>query len=49
MSGAFLLLAFGYLMVFQQYFVHDASLLDNIGDLTRVVGLVLLLVAVFAG
>jgi hypothetical protein len=49
MSGAFLLLAFGYLMVFQQYFVHDATLLDNIGDLIRVIGLGFLLVAVFAG
>ncbi len=49
MSTSFLLLAFGYLMIFQQYFVPNASFLDNIGDVIRVFGLVVLLIAVFIG
>jgi hypothetical protein len=48
MSVAFLFLAFGYLMIFQKYFMDDSALIDNIGDGLRLVGLASLLVAVFA-
>jgi hypothetical protein len=49
MSIAFMLVAFGYLMIAQQYFVSDSGLFDNIGDLTRMLGLCVLLLAVFGG
>ena len=51
MGMSFLLLAFGYVMIFQQYFVaaNSSQHFDNIGDIIRVVGLITLLVAVLAG
>lgn len=48
MSFAFLFLAFGYLMIFQKYFIADSTIIDNIGDILRLAGLGCLLVAVFA-
>ena len=49
MSAAFMLIAFGYLMIAQQYFVNNANLFDNIGDITRMIGLFVLLLAVIGG
>jgi hypothetical protein len=49
MGVSFVLLGFGYLMVVQQYFIAGTSLLDNIGDIIRMFGLLTLLVAVFIG
>lgn len=51
MGLSFLLLAFGYVMIFQQYFftASNAVHFDNIGDIIRVFGLVTLLVAVLVG
>jgi len=49
MSIAFMLIAFGYLMIAQQYFVANADLFDNIGDITRMLGLCVLLLAVVGG
>jgi hypothetical protein len=51
MSTAFLLLSFGYLLIFQQYLAsgpHQA-LFDNVGDMIRVVGLLALLAAILIG
>ncbi len=44
-----MLLAFGYLALFQQYFTPNQLFLDNVGDIIRLVGLVSLLAAVLAG
>ncbi|GAC1374492.1 MAG: hypothetical protein NVSMB44_42740 [Ktedonobacteraceae bacterium] len=44
-----LLLTIGQWLVFQKYFVAAGALIDNIGDITRLVGLVILLVAVIIG
>lgn len=49
MGISFMLLAFGYLLIFQQYFVTDSILLDDMGDITRMAGLVTLLTAVIGG
>jgi len=49
MSISFFLLALGYLMVVQQYFITGTSAFDNAGDIIRMFGLTTLLVAVFAG
>lgn len=51
MGLSFLLLAFGYVMIFQQYFFTSANAVhfDNIGDIIRVFGLITLLVAVLVG
>ena len=51
MGMSFLLLAFGYVMIFQQYFFSSSNALhfDNIGDIIRVFGLITLFVAVLAG
>jgi hypothetical protein len=51
MGLSFLLLAFGYLMIFQQYFVavSNGQHFDNIGDIIRIFGLTTLLAAVLAG
>lgn len=49
MGVAFLFLGIGYLVIFQQYFIPNAMLLDNIGDITRLVGLLALLYAVLRG
>jgi hypothetical protein len=43
MSISFLLLAFGYLIIANKYFVPDAALFDNAGDITRMSGLIVLL------
>jgi len=49
MGLSFLMLALGYLIIFQKYLVTNATLFDNIGDVTRMIGLVILLFAVFLG
>lgn len=49
MGISFMLLAFGYLLIFQQYFVTNSILLDDMGDITRMAGLVTLLTAVIGG
>lgn len=49
MSIAFLLLTFGHLMVVEKYFVANSTLFDNTGDITRLIGLAVLLVAVLLG
>jgi hypothetical protein len=49
MGLAFLLLSFGYLVILQQYVDPNAVLLDNIGDVVRMGGLISLLVAVITG
>ncbi len=51
MGLSFLLLAFGYVMIFQQYFFASSNAVhfDNIGDIIRVFGLITLLVAVLVG
>ena len=51
MGLSFLLLAFGYVMIFQQYFFTSTNAVhfDNIGDIIRVFGLITLLVAVLVG
>jgi hypothetical protein len=49
MSISFALLAFGYLMIVQQYFIASGTFFDNEGDIIRMVGLVTLLIAVFGG
>jgi hypothetical protein len=46
MSIAFLLLAFGYLVLVQQYFVPNATAFDSAGDIIRMFGLIVLLVAI---
>lgn len=51
MSLAFLLLAFGYLLIVQKFFVTNPNqtLFDNAGDIIRLGGLVSLLAAVLFG
>lgn len=49
MGIAFLLLTVGQWLVFQKYFVTAGDIIDNIGDITRLVGQVILLVAVIIG
>jgi hypothetical protein len=49
MSVSFALLAFGYLMIIQQYFIASGTLFDNLGDILRMIGLLTLLVAVLGG
>jgi hypothetical protein len=49
MSVAFLLLSLGYLMIAQQFLTTNQLLFDNIGDITRLIGLIVLLIAVLAG
>jgi hypothetical protein len=46
MSIAFLLLAFGYLVILQKYFVTDSGVFDSVGDIIRVFGLFALLAAI---
>ncbi|MBZ5686391.1 MAG: hypothetical protein LAP86_15275 [Acidobacteriia bacterium] len=48
MSGAFLLLSFGYFTIMPKY-AYPSDLLDHVGDLMRVSGLASLLAAVVAG
>jgi hypothetical protein len=47
MSMAFLLLAIGYLLIVQKYFVIDQMAFDQLGDIVRMGGLILLLAATF--
>ena len=51
MSGAFLLLGFGYLLITQKFAVLDPNqtLFDNAGDVLRIGGLLALLAAVLVG
>lgn len=49
MGAAFLLVAFGTFISFEKYFSASPDFLDNTGDVTRIVGLVILLVAVILG
>jgi hypothetical protein len=49
MSISFLLLSFGYLLILEQYFApgSNQSVFDNAGDITRMIGLITLLAAIF--
>jgi hypothetical protein len=49
MSLAFLLLSVGYVLNVPKYSSHLFTLLDNIGDVTRIFGLITLLVTVLIG
>lgn len=49
MAGAFLLFAVGYLVILPKYAYPNEDLLDHVGDITRVTGLVILLAAVLRG
>jgi apolipoprotein N-acyltransferase len=49
MSIAFILLTVGQWLVFQKYFVPDGQIIDNVGDITRLVGQTVLLIAVIIG
>jgi hypothetical protein len=49
MSVAFFLLTIGPWIVIQKYFVANPDLFDTAGDITRLVGLVVLLIAVIIG
>jgi hypothetical protein len=54
MAGAFLLLSAGYLVILPKYYsaantTLNLTLIDHTGDITRVCGLILLLVAVLLG
>ncbi|MEO8970280.1 MAG: hypothetical protein ABI406_01630 [Ktedonobacteraceae bacterium] len=49
MSVSFLLLSLGYLMIAQQFLTTNQLLFDNIGDITRLIGLIILLIAIIAG
>lgn len=49
MSISFALLAFGYLMIVQQYFLSTGNQFDNLGDIIRMAGLVTLLTAILGG
>ncbi len=49
MAVAFILLTVGQWLVFQKYFVTDGQIIDSVGDITRLVGQVVLLVAVIIG
>jgi hypothetical protein len=49
MGMAFVLLGFGYLLIAQKFSVSNLMLFDNAGDIIRLGGLLLLLVAVLVG
>lgn len=49
MGIAFLLLSAGYVVLLQKYFVPLPDLVDNLGDLTRMVGLTVLFLGVLFG
>jgi hypothetical protein len=49
MSGAFLALSFGYLIILPKYIYAGMDQIDQMGDIIRVIGLVVLLVAVSLG
>lgn len=46
MGIAFLLLAFGYIVLVQQYFAPGATQFDSVGDVIRMLGLISLLAAI---
>ncbi len=49
MSITFILLTAGQWLVFQKYFVTAGDVIDNIGDITRLVGQIVFLIAVIIG
>lgn len=49
MGMAFILLSVGYMLNVPKYSNHLLALLDNIGDVTRIFGLIILLVTVLTG
>ncbi len=49
MGGAFLLLSVGYSLILPKYFFSQLDILDQIGDVVRIIGLVILLVAYLWG
>ncbi|HET9921970.1 MAG TPA: hypothetical protein VFQ30_19175 [Ktedonobacteraceae bacterium] len=49
MSGAFLALSFGYLVILPKYIYSGMDQIDQMGDIFRVIGLIVLLVAVSLG
>jgi hypothetical protein len=49
MGLAFILLSAGYFLNVPKYSNHLLTLLDNIGDVTRIFGLIILLVTVLTG
>jgi hypothetical protein len=49
MSGAFLLLSVGYSLILPKYFFPQQDILDQVGDVVRIIGLVILLVAYLWG
>jgi len=49
MAGAFLLLSSGYLVILPKYAYANMDLLDHVGDVTRIVGSIILLSAVLLG
>lgn len=49
MGLSFLLLAFGYLVLIQKYFVPNGAILDHTGDFIRIAGLILLLITTLIG
>jgi hypothetical protein len=49
MSSAFLLLSIGYSLILPKYFFPQQDILDQVGDIVRIIGLVILLVAYLWG
>ncbi len=49
MSIAFLIISVGYVILLQKYFVPLPGVVDNLGDITRMVGLAVLFVGVIFG
>lgn len=49
MGVAFVLLAFGYLVLIQKYFSPNGAILDHVGDFIRIAGLIVLLIATLIG
>ena len=49
MSGAFLLLSIGYFLILPKYFLAHQELLDQLGDVVRILGLIVLLIAYLRG
>lgn len=49
MAAAFLLVTFGIFISIEKYLSTNPDLLDNVGDITRCVGLLILLIAVILG
>jgi hypothetical protein len=49
MSAAFLLLSIGYVLILPKYFFAHQELSDQLGDVVRILGLVVLLIAYLRG